>query len=348
MVKIGIIGVGRISATHIAGIKKYGNSIITAICDIDEDKLNSVGDSLNIPKEFRFKNYIDLINCDEVEAVEICTPNYLHVPMAIDTVKAGKAVEIEKPLGLCVDEKTDELINLINENHVVNMMCFSYRFKAAVRYAKHLIEKGLLGKIVNVNIQYLQSGVFIPNRRLEWRFVKEYAGSGTLADLGVHLIDMTRFLLGEFKQVSAMQSTVVKERMKLDSDEYAPVLVDDITSFVAKLDDDVIANFMVTKCAIGEDNTIIYEIFGTDGVIKFNLNDPSELTVCVGEIDKETKSIHNVKVPNEYNLGQEECFIRTVKGESLPYFPDVAEGVAAQRVVDAILKSAETNSVIKI
>ena len=105
---------------------------------------------------------------------------------------------------------------------------------------------------------------------------------------------------------------------------------------------------LVTKCAIGEANTIIYEIYGTDGVLKFNLNKSTELALCIGEVDKETNSIHTVNVPQEYHLGEEECFIRAVSGEKLPYFPDIDEGVKAQRVVDAILKSAETESVVKL
>ena len=349
MVKIGIIGVGAVAVNkHIRGIKESANAIITAICDIDEEKLKTVGDSLGIPEKYRFTDYNDLISCDEVEAVEICTPNYLHVRMATAAAKAGKPVEVEKPLGISMEDGLDELVKTVKEKGVVNMMNFSYRFMDATRYAKSLIEKGKLGKIVNVNIEYLQSGAFIPGRRLEWRFVKEYAGSGTLADLGVHLVDMTRFLLGDFKSVCAMQSTVVKERMKLDSDEYAPVKVDDITSFVAKLENDVIANFLVTKCAIGESNTIIYEIYGTEGVLKFNLNNPTELALCIGEVDKETNSIHTVNVPQEYHLGEEECFIRTVGGEKLPYFPDIEEGIAAQKIVDAILRSAKTESVVKL
>ena len=348
MLKLGIIGLGRISAVHINGIEKVSDAKITAVCDIDADKLKTVGDKLGIPEEYRFTDYNDLIACDEVDAVEICTPNYLHVPMATAVAKAGKPVEVEKPLGVSAVDGIEDLTKAIQENNVVNMMCFSYRFMPAVRYAKHLIEKGILGKLLNVNIQYRQSGVFIPGRRLEWRFVKEYAGSGALADLGVHLIDMTRFLMGDFKTVCAMQSTVVKERRKLDSEEIAPVLVDDITSFVAKMENDAIANFLVTKCAIGDDNTIIYELYGTDGVLKFNLNKPNELTLCAGEIDKETKSLHTVNIPAAYHLSQEECFIRSAQGEEMPYFPDVEEGLKAQKVVDAVLLSAETESIVKL
>ena len=144
-----------------------------------------------------------------------------------------------------------------------------------------------------------------------------------------------------------MQSTVVKKRMKLDSDEYAPVKVDDITSFVAKLEGDVIANFMVTKCAIGESNTIKYELYGTDGVLKFNLNNPKKITLCIGDVDKETNGLHTVQVPAQYNL-EEDCFIRSVQGEKLQYFPDVREGLQSQLVVDAVLESAEKGKLVNL
>lgn len=348
MVKIGIIGLGRISAKHISGIKAAGGAKIVAVCDIDAQKLKETGDMLGIQEEYRFIDYHDLVICSEVEAVEICTPNYLHVPMATAAAKAGKHIQVEKPLGISRNDGIDELLEIVSTKKLVNMMDFSYRFKDAVRYAKRLIKQGKLGKLLNVNIEYLQSGVFIPGRRLEWRFVKEYAGSGTLADLGVHLIDMTRFLIGDFKTVCAMQTTVVKERMKLDSDEYAPVKVDDITSFVAKLEGDVIANFMVTKCAIGERNTIKYELYGTEGVLKFNLNDPTVIDLCIGEVDKETGSLHTVNIPENYRLEEQECFIRSINGEKLPYFPDLEEGKRAQIVVDAVLESAETGNVIHL
>lgn len=348
MIKIGIIGVGRISNGHIGALKSIESAKITAICDVNLDNLKTVGDSLNIPEEYRFTDYNELVNCDNVDAVEICTPNYLHVRMALAAVKAGKHVEVEKPLGLSLSDGMDELAREIKKSGVVNMMDFSYRFKDAVRYAKKLIERGMLGTILNVNIQYLQSGAFIPNRRLEWRFVKEYAGSGALADLGVHLVDMTRFLLGEFKSVCAVQNTAVKERMNLENNDYSPVRVDDITSFVAKLESGALANFLVTKCAIGESNTIVYEIYGTEGVIKFNLNNPTELSVCIGETDRETNSIHTVTVPKEYSLGEEECFIRAIEGEQLPYFPDISEGIKAQRVIDAILESAQKEQMITL
>ena len=140
--RVGIIGLGRISVTHINGLQNAKDAEIVAVCDIDEVKLKETGDKLSIPEEYRFTDYHDLINCDIVDAVEICTPNYLHVPMAIDVVNAGKPVNVEKPLGDVYDNRVPELLEALEKNPQPNMMCFSYRFRPAVRYAKQLIEEG--------------------------------------------------------------------------------------------------------------------------------------------------------------------------------------------------------------
>ena len=347
MLKIGIIGLGGISAKHIKEIEASPRAEITAICDIDAAKLQKAGDRLGIPAERRFTDYKDLVACPEVEAVEICTPNYLHIPMAMEVAAAGKALEVEKPLS--VDYAGVEgLLEAIDKAGIVNMTCFSYRFMPAVRYAKHLIETGKLGRVINVDVAYLKSSAFWAGRRLDWRFVKEYAGCGVIGDLGVHLIDMTRYLVGEFRSVYAATEIVVKERQKLDSDEYAPVETEDLASFVAKLEGGVKANFLISRCAIGNSNTIKFEIYGTEGVLRFNLNNPKELTVCVGEVDRETDSLHTVTVPKKYELGQEETFIRAALGEDAGDAPSVREGAACQKIVDALILSAQTDTVVKV
>lgn len=347
MLGIGIIGLGGISRKHIKEITASKDAKIRAICDIDEAKLKTVGDQLQIPEECRFTDYRALIQCPQVEAVEICTPNYLHIPMAMEVVKAGKALELEKPLS--VDYRgVDELLQAIEEKGVPNMTCFSYRFMPAVRYAKHLISSGKLGRIINVDVAYLKSSAFWAGRRLDWRFVKEYAGCGVIGDLGVHLIDMTRYLVGDFQTVYASTEIVVKERQKLDSDEYAPVETEDIASFLARLEGNVKANFLITRCAIGNNNTIQYAIYGTEGVLQFNLNHPEELTVCIGDVDRETDSLHTVKVPKDYARGQEETFIRAALGKSDEDCPSIREGAKCQKIVDALLESARTDTVVKV
>ena len=347
VLRIGIIGVGRISGVHIKGIQDAKDGEIVAICDVDEEKLRKVGDQLSIDEKYRFTDYHDLINCDIVDAVEICTPNYLHVPMAVDVIKAGKAVNVEKPLSdSCAN--VPEILEALEQNPQPNMMCFSYRFRPAVRYAKKLISEGKIGDIVSVQIEYLQSGSFIEGRRMEWRFVKEFSGTGAIGDLGVHLIDMTRYLVGEIRSVCARKGTFVKQRKMLDSDIVGDVTTDDYCSFLADLEGGGIANFTVTRCAHGHSNTIKYDIFGTEGVISFNLNNPWELAVCLGLEEVKTVGLHTVKVPEEYNASQEQSFIDIALGRFNEPIADIVEGAKCQKIVDAIDLASETSRWIDI
>ena len=134
-VRVGIIGMGGIAmGAHVPGLLKCPNAQITAVCDIDPERLKQAGDKLGLPAERRFADYRELLACSEVDAVEICTPNYLHVPMAADALKAGKSVNIEKPLGLSM-EQASLLSEIPLKPEQVVMLCFSYRFTSAVRYA---------------------------------------------------------------------------------------------------------------------------------------------------------------------------------------------------------------------
>ena len=344
--RIGIIGMGRISWAHTGGLSGCPDAVITAVCDINPDALNSAGDRLNIPKERRFTDYHDLIACPEVDAVEICTPNYLHVPMATDVIRAGKPVNIEKPLGATY-EGIPELLEAYRENPQPNMMCFSYRFMPAVRYAKELLDAKKLGKIVSVDVEYLQSGAFIEGRRLEWRFDKKKAGTGAIGDLGVHLIDMTRYLLGDITAVCACKKTVVKERKLLDSEEYGEVKTDDFCTFIADLECGAAASFTVTRCARGHSNTIKYDIYGTDGVISFNLNNPKEIYLCIGD-DVKTVGLHKVDVPPEYAASQEGSFVDIALGRFKEKPADIFEGAKCQKVVDAIDLSGDRREWVTI
>lgn len=154
--KIGIIGVGGIAnSVHISGIEKCSGAEVYAICDINKDTLKSVGDRLGIPENLRFCDYRELIGCPEVDAVEICTPNYLHVEMALAAAAAKKPFNVEKPLSISMDTAI-ALEEKMKSDFVPNMMCFSYRFKPAVRYAKWILERGMIGDIVNVNVEYFK------------------------------------------------------------------------------------------------------------------------------------------------------------------------------------------------
>lgn len=347
MVRIGIVGVGGIAQNvHIKQLKTYEDVKITAICDINEETLNKVGDDLNIPAEYRFTDYNDLVNCDIVDAVEVCTPNHMHIEIATAAVKKCKPVEIEKPLALNLSDATS-LAEELKNTPVPNMMCMSYRFRPAVRYAKQMMEQKLLGDIVSIDVQYLKSSAFMKGRRLDWRFVKKYAGSGVIGDLAVHLVDLATFLAGDLKKLCAHTKIVVKERKKLDSEEFAPVETEDYCSFLGELESGALANFLITRCALGNSNTIKFDIFGTNGIMSLNLNKPNEISYCIGD-DVDTNAWHTETVPEEFFVEQEKTFVNLVKGIDTKYLPTIDDGIKLQKVIDAILLSAEKEEWVEL
>lgn len=343
MVKIGIIGVGGIvQGVHIPGLKAATGGKIVAICDINPDTLKKVGDMLEIDEKYRFTNYLDLIACKEVDAVEICTPNHLHVPMSLDVMKAGKPFQVEKPLSVNKEEAS-KLYDALKDNFIPNMMCFSYRYCSAVRYAKDIIEQGMLGDIVHVNVEYQKDSAFWKGRPMEWRFEKKCAGTGVLGDLGVHLIDMAQFLVGDMKSVCSRTGIVVKKRPIAGTDKMGDVETDDFCNFMADFHCGAAGVFSVTRCAVGQGNTIKYGIFGTKGMISFNLNFPDELSVCIGDVDVEARGQHTVQVPKKYRVSQEQTFIDMVSGKQCQYLPTVEDGMKCQKILDSLLESSVKN-----
>jgi len=339
-IRIGIIGVGGISHKHITELLECPHAEITAICDINPNAIAQKNEKLHLPAHKCYADYHDLIRDPDVDAVEVCTPNYLHAEMAIAVLRAGKHVNLEKPIAMNYAE-AQKILQAEKESPAFGMTCFSYRFRPAVRYAKHLLDQGLIGEIVGLNVAYLKDSAFWEGRRLEWRFVKEYAASGVIGDLGVHLIDLAQLLAGEITELCSSYKTVVKERKKLDSEEIGKVETDDQCSFVAHFACGAEGTFHITRCAYGHANTIRYDVFGTRGAFAINLNDSTTLGICAGEGAPQSLRMQTVEVPKEFYRGQEETFVDAIRGIRDPLFPSLELGAQGQKVVDALLLSAE-------
>jgi len=265
--------------------------------------------------------------------------------MAMDAVKAGKPYCVEKPLGISYDE-TVELLKATEANNIKSMICFSYRFMPAVRYARHLVETGMVGNIINVYAQYLKSSAYMPGRRLDWRFVSEIARYGVSGDLGVHMLDLASFLAGDVTGLYAQIGTAVKERKKLDSEEYAPVTTDDWCHFLAKFEGGAASTFSITRAAYGSRNHIMVDVYGDKGAVCFDLTDNTKLKIHrpgTGENDMEI-----VDVPKEFFTGQQKSFIELLNDVPDPYRPSIADGVKMQKILDTIMESAEKNTWIDI
>ena len=347
-VKIGIIGVGSIArGKHIKELLQCENAKIVALCDINEEALMLSAQKTGVDSSKCYTNYRDLIADPDVDAIEICTPNYLHAGMAIDVLKAGKPVNLEKPVALNYEEALT-ISKAEDQSPAFGMTCFSYRFMPAVRFAKSIVDQGVLGNIVGINVAYLKNSAFWEGRPLEWRFEKDKAGSGVIGDLGVHLIDLAQLLAGNIVELCATKQTVVKERPALDNKSIKNVTTEDSCSFIARFSCGAQGSFNITRCAIGHQNTIRYDVYGDKGSVSFDLNDPTVLTVCKGEGDPKKLKFETLEVPKEFYLMQEQAFINAVMGNKDNLFPTINDGVQSQKVVDEILASCELEKWVKV
>ena len=342
MVRLGIIGLGNITqGAHFSYMKSCTGIELVAICDIDLDKLKKVGDAKEIDASHRFVDYRDLIKCEDVDAVLVATPHYLHKEMAIAVCKAKKHLLLEKPVAMDAEEG-NEIYQAFKENGVKCMVCLTYHYYPCFRYAKTLMEQGVIGEVQDIYAQHLKESALWEGRRLEWRFRKELSGHGVLIDLGVHLIDLGQFLAGGIKSVCSMAKIAVKQRKKLDSEEYADVTVDDSCSFIAVLNNGAQAVYSISRCAIGNANKVSIEIYGDKGVIRIDSNRPNELILNTDKPKTKDLGDRVIKVPEEYAYNQMQAFVNLIEGNPDKYTPTIEDGLITQKVIDAVWKSTES------
>ena len=346
MIKIGLIGLGGIMrGVHAPGIKASGAFEITAVCDINREALDKFGDAYEIPAERRFTDYRDFIACPDVEVVDIATPNDVHVPIALAAVAAGKAYSCEKPVALNAPDAI-RLEEATRAAGLPSMICFSYRFVPAARFARDLVRRGDLGEIQHVAIQYLQGwGLPDVDCPLRWRFIKARSGSGALGDLGSHAVDLVSFITGlGVCQVVSQCETVVKERkLQEDPAKVGPVDVDDYANFMAELEGGATCCFQISRLAFARGNYQRLEIYGTRGALVYmldaNADNRGTLDLCIGNAMRNSRSFVRTEVPACYHASQMSAFadILLKRGDGLA--ATIEDGAENMKVLDAVLAS---------
>ena len=315
-------------------------------CDIDREKLDAVGEKYGIPAERRFTDYHDLIRCPDVDAVDICTSNDAHFEIAMAAIEAGKPYDLEKPITMTAAQ-AKQLAQATRVKALPNMVCFSYRFKAAARYARELIASGKIGRVYHVDMQYFQAwGLPRFNTPRVWRFVKSRTGSGALGDLGCHALDLVRFVTGkEYTRLVGHVGTYVHERQNLDGTGMGPVDVDDFCNYMADMEDAISVSFQITRFGYGRGNYQRMEIYGSEGAIVYSLDaQPGEedvIEVCTGDVYAEGRVFSRLPIPDRCRSDQMQSFadILLKKGDGLA--ATVEDGLKNQQAVDAVLASAE-------
>src|SRR5579863_6038407 len=229
-----------------------------------------------------------VVESPEIDIVDINTPNDSHAEIAIAAARAGKHVLCEKPLALTV-KQCEDMVAAAKKARVVNMVCHNYRRIPAIAQAKKMIEEGAIGQVFHFHARYAQDWIVDPDFPLVWRLQKGVSGSGAHGDINAHIIDLGRYLVGEFQEVSGLMHTFIKERPLMDNAgkgqgltaksgrQMGKVTVDDAALFIGRFKNGALANLEATRFALGRKNHIQIEINGSLGSLYFDFEDMNRL-----------------------------------------------------------------------
>jgi predicted dehydrogenase len=319
----------------------------------DEQALSEAADRLGFTTTAT--EWADAIG--EVDVFYNLSPNFLHVEPSIAALEADTNVLCEKPLapGLSGAER---MARAARESDALAGVAFNYRFAPATVLARELIADGALGEVRQVRASYLQDWLADPTAEWSWRNDADLAGSGALGDLGAHAIDLARFLVGSevgaAETVTGQLRTFVGER-PTDAGETKPVTVDDAFSASVGYESGATGSFEASRVATGHANDLTITVHGTDGSLRWELERLNELQVrrdtnrgyeTVLVTDESDPYVERWWPPGHV-LGWEHLFVHenyeflTTVAESGEYRPSFADGLAVQRVLDAVERSDE-------
>ena len=309
---------------------------------------------------------------DDIDIIDVCTPGSSHEEIAVAALNAGKHVICEKPLANTVAE-AERMAAAAQASSGKSMVAFNYRRVPALAYARELVRQGKLGRMFHVRAVYLQDWIIDPEFPLVWRLVKEEAGSGALGDLGAHIVDAAQFVTGsQITNVSGELRTFIDERPLVGethlleatkSAERGKVTVDDAALFLANFDNGSVGTFEATRFASGRKNGMAIEVNGEKASLRFEFESMNELWVHDHTVDGKDAGFRRVMVtesdhpyvegwwPPGHVLGYDHTFTHEFRDFVLDILndrapePSFADGLYVQRVLDAVERSAQAQSV---
>lgn len=369
--RIGLIGGGFMGRTHSNGYKRVSDffpdlaykPVLKAVCTRREDKVRAFAEQWGY--ESYETDWRALIARDDIDAVDICTPNDTHAEIAIAAAAAGKMILCEKPLSRTLAEG-QKMVDAIEQAGVPNTVWYNYRRLPAVMLAKQIIDSGKLGRIFHYRANFLQDWTIsadVPQGgQGTWRLDVEAAGSGVTGDLLAHCIDTAMWLNGGITDVSAVTETFVKERTHAATGQKQKVGIDDACIFHCHFENGSLGLFESTRYARGHKALYTFEINGENASLRWDLHDLNRLEYFDHNdesIVRGWRSIHVTDGDQPYmdkwwvpglSIGYEHSFVHQVADflKSLetnePCSPTFQESLETQKVCEAVLESAATRS----
>jgi len=369
--RIGLIGCGFMGRTHTNGYKRVGDFFpelqycpeLKAVCSRRKDKVRAFADQWGYQSiETDWKK---IISRDDIDAIDICTPNNMHAEIAIAAADAGKMILSEKPLARTLAE-AQQMVDAVKKAGVNNTVWYNYRRIPAVTLAKQIIDSGKLGRIFHYRANFLQDWTINPELpqggEALWRLDADAAGSGVTGDLLAHCIDTAMWLNGGIVDVSAVTETFIKERVHQATGKMQKVGIDDACIFHCHFENGSLGLFESTRYARGHKALYTFEINGEHASVRWDLHDMNRLEYfdhADDSIVRGWRTVHVTDGNHPYmnkwwvpglSIGYEHSFVHQVAdflksletGQACaPTFKDALE---TQKVCEAVLSSAASKS----
>jgi len=367
---IGVIGCGFMGRTHSNAFGRVTNffdvpyqPVLKTVCARSGDRARSFAAKWGY--ESAETEWRRLVECTEIDLIDIASPNDTHAEIAVAAAAAGKMVMCEKPLGRNPAE-SESMVEAVEKRGVPNMVWYNYRRVPAVMLAKHLVDEGRLGRIFHYRTVFLQDWTISSDLPQGgeglWRLDASVAGSGVTGDLLAHNIDTALWLNGKIDEVTAMTETFIKQRKHNLTGKEEPVHIDDAAAFLARFRNGSLATFEATRYARGHKALYTLEINGERASVIWDLHDLHRLQYFDHRDESRLrgwKDIHITDSDHPYmknwwvpglQIGYEHTFIHQVADfltgldDGKPAAPTFRDALATDYVTDAVLKSSANRS----
>lgn len=278
---VGIIGFGFMGKTHTYGyrtIPLYYDRLpfrirLVGVCDTAAEVAETAKETLGFA--FATTDPDAILARDDIQVVDVCTPNVFHKEIVLKALRDGKHVYCDKPLAATAAEAR-EILAAMDGSRSVTQMALQYRFFPVSLRARELVDEGRIGTPLSFRIQYLHSGSVDPTKPLGWKQDKRMGGGGVLFDLGSHALDLAYFLMGEFEDVQARTRILYPQRPDRTG-RMVDVDADDLAIVVATMRSGAVGTIEASKIATGTNDEMRVEIHGDKGALRFNLMEPNYL-----------------------------------------------------------------------
>jgi predicted dehydrogenase len=346
LLKVGIVGAGGISEAHLQSLKKESRAVVQAIADVAEEFAVKQAKKHQIPQVYR--DYKEMLTKEKLDAVIICVPNFLHAPIAIEALKSGKHVLVEKPMALN-SQLALQMKETAEQSGKVLMVAQNNRFHTETALLKKWIKENKLGHIYHAKTGWIRRNG-IPGWG-SWFTQKELSGGGPLIDVGVHMLDLTLWLMDFPKPISVVGKTydVFGPKKKKISgwgriNEQGTYNVEDLAVAFIQFENGSSLILDVSWASHIAQEQAYVQLYGQAGGVEFDLFSKRVIHYAdrsEGPVDTIRHSSHG-----DERLNLLKNFFDAVEGKVEPVCKP-EQSVMVQRILDAIYLSAESGEMVR-